>query len=115
VALSAIGGTAVGGFISYLLQRQQFQHERNQLRMEHKTEFMAEETARKLLAHESHYCRRFSAISNQIGGYEEDELRKILVRSGAVRVDRGDDDEWWMLLSREKDYIQSVRERKGRN
>ena len=54
------------------------------------------------------------AIRKQLAGFDDDDLRKILVRSGAVCVDRGDDDEWWMLLSREDDYITKARGRSGR-
>ena len=39
------------------------------------------------------------------GALTDDELRKILVRAGAVRIFRDDNSEWWRLLSRMDEYI----------
>jgi hypothetical protein len=104
--LSALLGALVGGAISYALNRQQF---RNQLRIQqesHKVEFMAEETARHFLSHKSFTDRSFETLRNHLGGFTDDELRKILVRAGAIRVYREDGSEWWRLLSRMEEYIE---------
>lgn len=103
---SALLGALVGGGISYLLNRQQFS---NQLRLAqelHRTEFMAEETARVFLSHKSFTDRSFETLRQHLGGFEDDELRKILVRAGAMRVYRDDGSEWWRLLSRMDEYIE---------
>ena len=105
-AISALLGAVVGGGISYLLNRQQFA---NQLRLQqetHKVEFMAEETARHFLSHKSFTDRSFETLRNHLGGFSEDELRKILVRAGAIRVYRDDGSEWWRLLTRMDEYIE---------
>lgn len=104
--LSALFGAIVGGGISYLLNRQQFA---NQLRIQqeqHKVEYMAEETARHFLSHRSFTDRSFETLRNHLGGFADDELRKILVRAGAIRVYREDGSEWWRLLSRMDEYIE---------
>ena len=104
--LSALLGALVGGGISYFLNRQQFQ---NQLRIQqetHKVEFMAEETARHFLGHKSFTDRSFETLRNHLGGFTDDELRKILVRAGAIRVYREDGSEWWRLLSRMDEFIE---------
>lgn len=104
--LSALFGAIVGGGISYLLNRQQFA---NQLRIQqeqHKVEYMAEETARHFLSHRSFTDRSFDTLRNHLGGFADDELRKILVRAGAIRVYREDGSEWWRLLSRMEEYIE---------
>lgn len=104
--LSALFGAIVGGGISYLLNRQQFA---NQLRIQqeqHKVEYMAEETARHFLSHLSFTDRSFDTLRNHLGGFADDELRKILVRAGAIRVYREDGSEWWRLLSRMEEYIE---------
>ena len=104
--LSALLGAVVGGAISYFLNRQQFQ---NQLRVQRETnrvEFMAEETARHFLSHKSFTDRSFATLRQHLGGFEDDELRKILVRAGAIRVYREDGSEWWRLLSRMDEYIE---------
>ena len=51
--------------------------------------------------------RSFVTLKNYLGGFEDDELRKILVRAGAIRTFRDDGSEWWRLLSRMEEYIDS--------
>ena len=105
-SLSALLGAAVGGGISYLLNRQQFRNQLRILQEQHKVEFMAEETARHFLSHKSFTDRSFDTLRNHLGGFGDDELRKILVRAGAIRVYREDGSEWWRLLSRMDEYIE---------
>jgi hypothetical protein len=105
-SLSALLGAAVGGGISYLLNRQQFRNQLRILQEQHKVEFMAEETARHFLGHKSFTDRSFETLRNHLGGFADDELRKILVRAGAIRVYREDGSEWWRLLSRMEEYIE---------
>lgn len=85
----------------------------------YKTEVMAEKAARRLLKHKSFVERRFEAIKNELGGWdsEADELRKILVRAGAVRTFRKTNEgreEWWYLLSREKERIEKKQAKKNK-
>jgi hypothetical protein len=103
---SALLGALVGGAISYLLNRQQFANQLQIAREQHRTEFMAEETARVFLSHKSFTDRSFETLRRHLGGFEDDELRKILVRAGAMRVYREDGSEWWRLLSRMDEFIE---------
>ena len=104
--LSALLGAVVGGAISYFLNRQQFQNQLRVLQEQHKVEYMAEETARHFLGHRSFTDRSFDTLRNHLGGFSDDELRKILVRAGAIRVFREDGSEWWRLLSRMEEFIE---------
>ena len=104
--LSALLGALVGGGISYMLNRQQFRNQLRILQEQHKVEFMAEETARHFLSHRSFTDRSFETLRNHLGGFGDDELRKILVRAGAIRVFREDGTEWWRLLSRMDEFIE---------
>lgn len=104
--LSALFGALVGGGISYLLNRQQFRHQLQLARESHKTDYMAEETARHFLSHKGFTDRSFETLKAHLGGFEDDELRKILVRAGAMRVFREDGSEWWRLLSRMDEFIE---------
>jgi hypothetical protein len=108
-AASALLGTLVGGSITYLLNRQQLQNQLQILREQHKTEFMAEDTVRHFLSHEKYTDRSFDTLKKHLGGFADDELRKILVRAGAIRVFRDDGSEWWRLLSRMDEYIQKAK------
>lgn len=103
--LASLLGTIVGGGITYLLNKQLHAQQLATLKEQFKTDFMAEDTARHFLSHKSYTDRSFETLSKHLGGFSEDELRKILVRAGAIRIYREDDTEWWRLLSRMGEYI----------
>lgn len=108
--LGTLFGSAVGGAISNLLNRQQQQNPLRALHEQHNTEFMAEETARHFLSHKSFTDHSFDTLRQHLGGFEPDELPKILVRAGAIRLIREDGSEWWRLLSRMDGYIEKKRQ-----
>ena len=103
---SALLGTVLGGLISYALNRQLHAQQLAALREQHKTEYMAEETARHFLSHRAYTDRSFEASKKHIGGFGDDELRRVLVRAGAIRTYRDDGTEWWRLLDRMEEYIE---------
>ena len=105
-SLAALLGAIVGGGISYLLNRQLLANQLRTLQEQHKAEFMAETTARHFLGHKGFTDRSFDTLRNHLGGFGDDELRKILVRAGAIRVYREDGSEWWRLLSRMEEFIE---------
>lgn len=106
-AISGIAGTMIGGLISYLSFRFQHKSHMERIKATNKTEFQAEETAKHFLSHKGFTDRSFDTLKKNLGGFEEDELRKILVRAGAIRTYREDGSEWWRLLSRMDEYIES--------
>ncbi len=103
--VASLVGVVVGGGISYLLQRNQLRHAYKLKVEELKTEYMAEQTAKYYLSHKGYTDRKFETIKKGLGGFEDDELRKILVRAGAIRSFR-DDEEWWTLLDRMPEKIE---------
>lgn len=110
-AIYALLGTLVGGFISFLLQRQKFKQDLKLRQQQDKTEYMAETTAHHFLSHKSFTDRSFESLQKHLGGFSDDELRKILVRAGAIRTFRKDGSEWWRLLSRMDEYIEKKRQK----
>lgn len=90
VALLVAAGTSFGSF--YL--------QRSRLRQELRTEFMAEEAIVALLEHPDWNLRSFKAIQDRIGGFEDDALRQLLVRAGALRFKGADGKELWGLRRR---------------
>jgi hypothetical protein len=104
-------GTAVGGVISWMLQSQRNKYELKILKESNKTEYAAEATAKHYLESEHYTDRSFETLKNKIGGFNDDELRKILVRVGAVRLFREDKSEWWRLLSRNQEAIDKKRQK----
>jgi hypothetical protein len=60
---------------------------------------MAENAAKSLLQDERWKKRSFKAIKNRLGGFEDNELRKILVRAGAISFESDKGEELWGLIS----------------
>ena len=85
----------VTGVATFLIQERK-------LRTELRTEFMAEQVARSLLEDERWQKRSFDEIKKRLGGFDNDDLRKILVRAGAVRFQTHEGKELWGLLSRNR-------------
>ncbi len=81
----------------------------NDSRLKDKSEsddFSAELVARELLGSERWKKQRsFKTIKSRLGGFEDDELRKILVRAGALRFKGQGDSELWGLMSRNQDNL----------
>ena len=63
-------------------------------------DYNAVRVIRNLLSHEKLPYRSFSMLRHYVGGYSDDELRKLLVRAGAIRAISGDDREVWALWKR---------------
>jgi hypothetical protein len=105
--LASLLGALFGGGITFFLNKQLHSHQIEALKLQHRTDFMAEETAKHFLSHKAYTDRSFDTLQKHLGGFDEDELRKILVRAGAIRVYRDDGSEWWRLLSRMDEYIES--------
>ena len=75
------------------------------LRAELRTEFMAEAAVRQLLLSPRWKKRSFDEIKKRVAGFPDDELRKILVRSAAVRFMDDDGKELWGLIERNEDDL----------
>lgn len=98
--LFALLGVFVGGLISWWLRKNRNASDLAIALEAVKTEHMAEKTAQFYLNHKGYTDRSFELLSKRLGGFEGNDLRKILVRAGAVRYIRPDGSEWWRLLSR---------------
>jgi hypothetical protein len=96
--LTSLTTSLITGFITFSVQERK-------LKSELRTEFMAEMVAKTLLEDEKWKKRTFLEIQKRLGGFEEDELRRILVRAGAVRFIGEDGKELWGLLSRNRNSI----------
>ncbi len=103
--LETINTSAITAFITalvtFIIQERKLKVEMIKVR----TEFMAEQAAKQLLESEQWQRRSFERIQKRLGGFEENELRKILVRAGAVRFEGDDGKEYWGLISRNRDVI----------
>lgn len=95
----------ITGIITAILQERRLKRELEA----YKTEFMAEKTAKVFLNNKRHLYRSFDVLKKHLGGFEEDELRKILVRAGAIREYK-EEKEMWTLLERSQEYYKKKRE-----
>ena len=70
---------------------------------------MAEQAAKALLEHPDWKMRIFGAIKKKDRGFDDDELRKFLIRAGALRFQADDGTELWGLVSRNQEELKSAR------
>jgi hypothetical protein len=115
-SIASLFGVIVGGVVSYFLQKQRLNHEFKLKLQENKTENMAEQTVRYYLKEEGFYERSFDHLKTKLGGFEEDEIRRILVRAGAVRFIRKDTQkEFWCLVERLPEKYRKDKEKEARD
>jgi hypothetical protein len=74
--------------------------QRERLGLEFKTELSVERALQRLLSFKNYRFRSFTLIGHYIGGFERNELRKLLVRAGAARFIGVDGTEFWALTER---------------
>lgn len=109
IAIATIPAILTAGF-AYLRNRIEV--------LKYKADSMAERTARHFMNHKGYTDRKFVTIKKYLGGWDndEDELRKILVRAGAVRIYRKEENEeveYWTLLKREAERIKNIKVRQA--
>jgi hypothetical protein len=97
LAISLISGL-LGGYASYRLQERK-------LKKKYQLQDSAERVAHELLSDTEWRLRSFKVIRHHLGGFEEDELRKILVRAGAIRFKSRSGYELWGLIDRSRDLL----------
>lgn len=68
------------------------------------TEFAPEGVAHAMLADRDSRYRSFRVLKYHLSGFPDDELRRILVRAGGIRLTAGGQ-EVWGLLSRNREYL----------
>ena len=107
VAAWALAGVIVGSFgtglFNLLLQRKQFNHNKEMFLLQNKGTEIIKNFLTEMLSHNSYTDRSFSALKAPIGGYSDDEIRQLLHEVGAKKTSGADDTEWWYLLSRQEE------------
>jgi len=74
------------------------------MRQDFKLEFAAEGVAREMLLDHKLPYRAFHVLKYHLSGFTDDDLRKVLVRAGGIRLTAGGQ-EVWGLLSRNREYL----------
>lgn len=99
----------ISGLITYIIQERklqteklklsaQFALEREKLEEQYKIERRSDAALSKFLNHVKFKRRSFKYLREKMGGFDDDELRRMLIRNGAVRSIGDDKVEWWELL-----------------
>ena len=96
--ITAAVTSLITGLVTFAVQERK-------LKMELRTEFMAEHAAKLLLQTDKWQKRSFEEIKKRLRGFGDDELRKILVRAGAVQFEGSQSNELWGLISRNRDEL----------
>jgi len=82
-------------------------------RLDNRALFAAEQVAHTLLMHPEWESRTFRIIKARLGGFDDEALRQILVRAGAIRFigrdgQTGEPTERWGLLDRNRKLLTPV-------
>ena len=94
LVISAFSGS-LAGYLAHYSQMKKLQKD-------YLLQDSAQRVAFELLSHEKWSLRSFKVIRHHLGGFDDDELRKILVRAGAIRFMSKSGLELWGLLERNK-------------
>ena len=106
-AVAIVVATITSAATIYLQKDRLAAELRNRLQSDLRTEFMAEQAIQHLLEHRKWELRSYDQIKARIGGFEDDELRRLLVRAGALRFKGKDGGELWGLRSRNSERLNS--------
>lgn len=88
------------------LEREKFAAERKQLEDQIRLEEQAAGAVRSLLGEDRFKLRSFELLKRRIGGIrDDDELRRLLLRSGALRFQSRTGEEQWGLRERNTDRL----------
>lgn len=74
-------------------------------RLENRTLFQAERVAHELLMIPEWNLRSFKALKNRLGGFQDNEIRQVLIRAGALQFKSKSGEEMWGLLERNRHLL----------
>lgn len=103
--LIAIVGPIIGYLASERRLRSEIKSAENRLQRDYQLELAAETVVRKLLSIDKWKLRTFDELKRRLHGLDEDEIRKILIRAGAVCFQGKGSEELWGLVDRNHDQL----------
>src|SRR5688500_17512068 len=134
IAVIALVGSVFGPLIGHIAARRKLSHEisnakatleaqialseqqltaeahiaQDQMLAEHRFDISSYEVIRKLLTQEGWQLRSFNAIKVHLPGFDDNELRKLLIAAGALAFESTDGRELWGLLERNDNRLMPV-------
>ncbi|MFC0683421.1 hypothetical protein [Novosphingobium clariflavum] len=94
--------STVASIVSWITTNKNIDAQRERLRREFQLEYAIEAAIQTLLSSENYAMRSFDKIRHHLSGFADDELRRYLIRAGAVRFSGDGEKEMWGLLERHK-------------
>lgn len=92
----------ISGGISWGTAKATLRFNREKLRREFQLEFATEAAIKSLLSDGDYKMRSFTKIKHHLPGFGDDDLRRHLIRAGAVCFTSETDSEMWGLLEHHK-------------
>jgi hypothetical protein len=102
LSLPQIQAALIAGIVSLVVALLTVVGTERKLRRDFRLEFAAEAVARRLLNDREWRLRSFEIIKHHLAGFSDDELRKVLVRAGAIHFESASGKELWGLLERNR-------------
>jgi hypothetical protein len=106
---AALTSAGIGGAVSLATSLLTVRATERRLRAEFQLQYAAERVVHELLQDARWTLRSFDVIRRHIGGFEDEDLRRVLVRSGAIRFESKSGGELWGLLDRNRAKLGVVR------
>ena len=104
--LGVVVGALATGIFQLVGQKRQFAHEKEMYLLANKSAEVVKELLTEMLNHRGYTDRSFVALKKAVGGFSEDEVRKLLHEVGAKRTTRENGtEEYWYLGSREEERL----------
>ena len=100
-------GAVITGGINYFLQKNQFKHNICMFQLQNKSRENVKDILEESLWHKKFIERSFAALKKNVGGFQDDEIRKMLHEIDAIKtVRKGDGTEWWYLNERKNERLE---------
>ena len=100
-----VTSAVVAGVVALLVALPSAWYASVRFKREFALEFRAETLLRRLLSDPRWRLRTFKTIRHHVAGFEDDDLRRTLIRAGAVRFQDDSGAEIWGLLERTSDLL----------
>jgi hypothetical protein len=107
-AIWALVGIIIGSTLTAIFsrwqQKKQFDHEKSMFQLQNKSKEVVKEILEDALSHKIHVIRSLDTLKKRIGGYTDDEIKKLLHEIGAIRTTiKSDGREGWYLKERKEE------------
>lgn len=101
---AAIIAALISGFVAWLTSMATIKAQAARLKREFQLDFATEAAIKALLAEGGYEMRSFDKIRHHLPGFDnENELRRTLIRAGAISFKKGDGTELWGMLEKHRD------------